>query len=115
MVVSALNDARPAVAASAARVMAFGDRAKIPLPLLLERLRALHDEWPDFATRSSADPEYLNRWNSGYNELERILATDFANSGDTAENSVYCKQALDLCITEFCRTTLRQRIARSKF
>jgi hypothetical protein len=115
LVVSALSDARPEVAAAAARVMAFGDQAKIPLRPLLARLRALHDEWPDFESRSSSDPEYMNKWNSGYNELERILSADFANSGDTAENSVYCKQALDLCITDFCRSNLRQRIMRRKF
>jgi hypothetical protein len=114
-VTSALNDVRPAVAVPAARVIAFGNQAKIPLQLLLERLRVLHEEWPDFDTRSSADPEYVNKWNSGYNDLERILSIDFANSGDTPENSVYCKQALDLCITDFCRNNLRQRIARSKF
>lgn len=50
-----------------------------------------------------------------YNQLERILSTDFANSGDTPENSVSCKQALDLCLTDFCRNNLRQRIARSRF
>ena len=113
--VSALNDTRPRAATAGARVLAFGDQAKIPLPLLLPRLHALHDEWPDFATRYNVDPDYTQKWNSGYNELESALTVDFANSGDTAENSAYCKQALDLCITDSCRQSLRQRLARSKF
>jgi hypothetical protein len=114
-VAAALNDPRPQVAAAGARVTAFGDQAKIPLQPLLKRLRALHDEWADYDTRSGSDPEYLNRWNSGYNELEGILSTDFVNASDSPENVVFCKQALDSCITDVCRNTLRQRIARSKF
>jgi hypothetical protein len=101
--------------AAGARVTAFGDQAKIPLLPLLARLRALHDEWPDFDARSGVDSEYLQKWNSGYNELERVLSTDFVNAGDSPENAVIWKQALDLCITDFCRDNLRQRLARSKF
>ena len=112
---AALNDPRPLVAAAGARVTAFGDQAKIPLPPLLARLRALRDEWADFDTRSSTDPEYLKKWNSGYNELERTLSIDFVNAGDSSENAVIWKQALDLCITDLCRNTLRQRLARSRF
>jgi len=112
---AALNDPRPLVAAAGARVTAFGDQAKIPLPPLLARLRALRDEWADFDTRSSTDPEYLKKWNSGYNELERTLSIDFINAGDSSENAVIWKQALDLCITDLCRNTLRQRLARSRF
>jgi hypothetical protein len=112
---AALNDPRPLVAAAGARVAAFGDQAKIPLPPLLARLRALHDEWPDFDARSGADSEYLQKWNSGYNELEIVLSTDFVNAEDSPENAVIWKQALDLCITDFCRNNLRQRLARSKF
>ncbi|MFI5097275.1 MAG: hypothetical protein ACHQT6_04805 [Candidatus Acidiferrales bacterium] len=112
---AALNDPRPLVAAAGARVTAFGDQAKIPLQPLLTRLRALHDEWADFDTRSSTDPEYLKKWNSGYNELERTLSIDFVNAGDSPENAVIWKQALDLCITDLCRNNLRQRLARSKF
>jgi hypothetical protein len=112
---AALNDPRPLVAAAGARVIAFGDQAKIPLPPLLARLRALHDEWPDFDARSSADPEYLQKWNSGYSNLERVLSTDFVNAGASPENALIWKQALDLCITDFCRSNLRQRLARSKF
>jgi hypothetical protein len=114
-VTAALNDPRPLVAAAGAQVTAFGDQGMVPLQPLLARLRALHDEWPDFDTRSSTDPEYMKKWNSGYNELERILSIDFANAGDSPENSVIRKQALDFCITDFCRNNLRQRIARSKF
>jgi len=113
-VMAALNDARPQVAAAGAQVTAFGDQAKIPLQPLLKRLRALHEEWADFDTRSS-DPDYMGRWNSGYNELERVLSIDFMNASDSAENATIWKQALDACITEACRTSLRQRIARSKF
>jgi hypothetical protein len=112
---AALNDPRPQVAAAGARVTAFGDQGKIPLRPLLKRLRALHEEWADFETRSSSDPEYLNRWNSGYNELERILSIDFVNASDSEENVAVWKQALDLCVTDFCRNNLRQRMARSKF
>jgi hypothetical protein len=112
---AALNDPRPLVAAAGARVTAFGDQAKIPLPPLLARLRALHDEWSDFDARSSAGSEYLQKWNSGYNDLERVLSTDFVNAGDSPENALLWKQALDLCITDFCRNNLRQRLARSKF
>ena len=112
---SALNDPRPLVAAAGARVTAFGDQAKIPLPPLLARLRALHDEWPDFDTRSSTDSEYLKKWNSGYNELERTLSIDFVNAGDSPENALIWKQALELCITDLCRDNLRRRLGRSKF
>jgi len=114
-VVSALDDPRPTVAVAGARVIAFGDQAKIPLEPLLARLHALHDEWPDFDTRSQVDPEYLRKWNAGYGELERILAIDFANSGDTPQNATYRKQALDSCVTDSCRNSLRQRIARSRY
>jgi hypothetical protein len=113
-VAAALNDARPQVAAAGAQVTAFGDQAKIPLQPLLKRLRALHEEWTDFDSRSS-DPDYMSRWNSGYNELERVLSIDFMNASDSAENATIWKQALDACVTEACRTNLRQRIARSKF
>jgi len=114
-VFSALEDPRPTIAAAGARVIAFGDQAKIPLQPLVARLQALHDEWPNFTTRSQVEPEYLQKWNRGYNELERILSTDFANSGDTPENSAYCKQALDFCVTDACRNNLQQRIARSRY
>jgi hypothetical protein len=114
-VAAALNDPRPQVAAAGAQVTAFGDQAKIPLQLLLQRLRALHEEWEDYDTRSNSDPEYLNKWNSGYNELERILSIDFVNASDSPENAVIWKQALELCITEVCRNNLRQRLVRSKF
>jgi hypothetical protein len=112
---AALNDPRPLVAAAGAQVTAFGDQAKIPLAPLLARLRALHDEWPDFDTRSSNDPDYLKKWNSGYNELERILSIDFVNAEDSPDKPAIWKQALDLCITDLCRNNLRQRLARSKF
>jgi hypothetical protein len=112
---AALNDPRPAVAASGARVAAFGDQAKISLPPLLNRLHALHDEWLDYDTRKASDPEYVKKWNSGYNELESILSVDFVNASDSPENVIIWKQALDLCITDFCRNTLRQRLARSRF
>jgi hypothetical protein len=114
-VVAALNDPRPLVATAGARVIAFGDQAKIPLPPLLARLHALHDDWQDFDTQSGADPEYLRKWNSGYNELERAIFIDFANSGDSAENAGYCKQALGFCITDACRNAIRQRMGRSRF
>lgn len=112
---AALNDPRPLVAAAGARVTAFGDQAKIPLQPLLTRLRALHDEWAEFDVQSSTDPEYLKKWNSGYNELERTLSIDFVNAGDSPENAVIWKQSLDLCITDLCRNNLRQRLARSRF
>ena len=112
---AALNDPRPLVAAAGARATVFGDQAKIPLQPLLTRLRALHDEWAEFDVQSSTDPEYLKKWNSGYNELERTLSIDFVNAGDSPENAVIWKQALDLCITALCRNNLRQRLARSRF
>jgi hypothetical protein len=102
------------VAAAGAQVTAFGDQAKIPLQPLLKRLRALHEEWADFDTRSS-DAEYLSKWNSGYSELERVLSIDFMNASDSTENAIIWKQVLDACVTEACRTSLRQRISRSKF
>ena len=114
-VTAALNDPRPQVAAAGAQVTAFGDQAKIPLQPLLKRLRALHEEWPDFATRSASDSEYLSRWNSGYNELERVLSIDFVNASDSAENAGIWRQALDSCVTDVCRNNLRQRIGRSKY
>jgi len=113
--VSALNDVRPRAAMAGARVLAFGDQAKIPLQLLLPRLHALHDEWSDFEARYNVDADYTQRWNSGYNGLETMLAIDFANSGDTLENSTYCKEALNFCITDACRKSLRQRLARSRY
>jgi hypothetical protein len=113
-VAAALNDARPHVAAAGAQVTAFGDQAKMPLAPLLKRLRALHEEWADFDTRSG-DSDYMSRWNSGYNELELVLSIDFMNASDSVENATIWKQALDACVTEACRTNLRQRIARSKF
>jgi hypothetical protein len=103
------------VIAFALWVTAFGDQAKIPLQPLLKCLRAPHDEWADYDTRSGSDPEYLNWWNSGYNELEGIASADFVNASDSPENAALWKQALDSCITDVCRNTLRQRIARSKF
>ncbi|PYU27961.1 MAG: hypothetical protein DMG32_04205 [Acidobacteria bacterium] len=112
---AALNDPRPLVAAAGARVTAFGDQAKIPVRPLLARLRALHEEWPDFDARSATDPDYLKKWNSGYNELERILSIDFVNAEDSPENAALWKQALDLCVSDSCRNNLRQRLARSKF
>jgi hypothetical protein len=114
-VFAALNEPRPLVAAAGAQVTAFGDQAKIPLRPLLVRLRALHDEWPDFDTRSATDPDYLKKWKSGYNELERILSIDFVNAQDSPENAAIWKQALDLCVSDLCRNNLRQRLARSKF
>jgi hypothetical protein len=114
-VAAALNDPRPQVAAAGARVIAFGDQAKISLPPLLKRLSALREEWSDYDTRSNSDPEYLNRWNSGYSELERVLTTDFVNASDSADNAVIWKQALEVCVTDFCRNNLRQRMGRSKF
>jgi hypothetical protein len=114
-VAAALNDPRPQVAAAGAQITAFGDQAKIPLQPLLKRLRALHEEWADYDTRSTSDPEYLSRWNSGYNELERILWIDFVNASDSPENAVIRKQALDSCVTEVCRNNLRQCLARSKY
>jgi hypothetical protein len=57
----------------------------------------------------------MSRWNSGYNELERVLSIDFVNASDSAENATIWKQALDACVNDACRTNLRQRIARSKF
>jgi hypothetical protein len=113
-VAAALNDARPQVAAAGAQVAAFGDQAKMPLQPLLKRLRALHEEWADFDTHSG-DPDYMSRWNSGYNELERVLSIDFMNASESAENAVMWKRALEACVTEACRNILRQRIARSKF
>ena len=110
----ALFDPRPLVASAGAQVTAFGDQAKIPLQPLLKRLRLLHEEWPDYDTHST-DPEYLNRWNSGYNELERRLAIGFVNATDSPENAAIWKQALDLCVTDLCRNNLRQRRGRSKF
>ena len=112
---AALNDPRPLVAAAGAQVTAFGDQAKIPLAPLLARLRALHDEWPDFASRSASDPEYLQKWNSGYNQLESALLIDFLNAEDSPEKPAIWRQALDLCITDQCRDKLRERLARSKF
>lgn len=112
---TALNDPRPLVAAGGARVTGFGDQAKVPLLPLLARLHALREEWQDFDARSKVDSEYLQKWNSGYNQLESMLAMVFANAGDSAENAPLCKQALDLCITDSCRKTLSQRIARSKY
>jgi hypothetical protein len=112
---AALNDPRPLVAAAGARVIAFGDQAKIPLASLFARLRALHDEWPDFDTRNGTDPDYSKKWNSGYSDLERVLSSDFVNAEDSPENAALMKQALDVCITDFCRNNLRQRLARSKF
>lgn len=114
-VTAALNDPRPLVAAAGARVTGFGDQGKVPLQPLLARLRALHDEWADFDAQSSANPEYLQKWNSGYNELERMLYIDFFNASDSPENALLRKQALELCITDLCRNNLRQRLARSKF
>ncbi len=112
---AALNDPRPAVAAAGARVSAFGDQGKIVLAPLLNRLRALHNEWPDYDARKNTDPEYTSKWNSGYGELEMILSIDFVNAGDSPENAAIWKQALELCITDACRNNLRQRIARSKY
>ncbi len=112
---AALNDPRPTVAAAGARVAAFGDQAKISLPPLLNRLRALHDEWPDYETHSNTDPEYVQKWKSGYSELESILSIDFVNSEDSPENAAIWKQALELCITDTCRNNLRQRLARSRY
>lgn len=112
---AALNDPRPAVAAAGARVSAFGDQGKIVLAPLLNRLRALHNEWPDYDARKNTDPEYTSKWNSGYGELEMILSIDFVNAGDSPENATIWKQALELCITDACRNNLRQRIARSKY
>ncbi len=113
-VASALNDPRPQVAAAGAQVTAFGDQAKMPLQPLLKRLRALHEEWADFDAHSG-DADYMSRWNSGYNDLERVLSIDFMNASDAAENAGIWKQALEACVTEACRNNLRQRIARSKF
>ena len=65
-------------------------------------------------TRSS-EPDYMSRWNSGYNQQECVLSIDFMNASDSAVNAAIWKQALDACVTEARRTNLRQRIARSKF
>ena len=111
-VTAALNDPRPLVAAAGVRVTGFGDQAKVPLRLLLERFRTLHNEWADFDAQSTANPEYLQKWKSGYNELERMLYIDFFNASDTPENAGLRKQALELCITDGCRNNLRQRIER---
>jgi hypothetical protein len=82
---------------------------------LLKRLRALHDECPAYDTRGGSDSKHLNKWNSGYKELESILTIDFVNASDSPENAIAWKQAVDFCVTDFCRDNLRQRIARSKF
>jgi hypothetical protein len=113
---SALNDPRPLVAAAGAQVTSFlaENTAFTPCDKLVARLRILHDEWPDFDPVKS-DSALVQKWNSGYNELERMISINLVNASDSPEHAAAWKQALDLCVTDSCRNMLRQRLARSRF
>jgi hypothetical protein len=63
--------------------------------------------------KSTEDSHGLPCVNSDEFVFWRVI--DFANAGDSPENAAIRKQALELCITDSCRKTISQRIARSKF
>lgn len=111
---SALNDPRPLVAAAGAQITGFGDQGKMPVESLLTRLRVLHEEWPDFDSKNAESAEQ-QKWNSGYNELERIISINLVNASDSPEHAAAWKKALDLCVSENCRKMMRDRMARSRF
>jgi hypothetical protein len=115
---SALNDPRPLVAAAGAQVAAFGDIGKMPCDKLLARLRVLYDDWQGIdvsGAGAGADSDSQRKWNSGYNELERIVSTDLVNASDSPEHAAAWKQARDLCVTDRFRKMMTDRLARSRY
>jgi hypothetical protein len=111
---SALDDSRPLVAAGGARASAIGDVAFIPTEPLIARLRKLHDDWRnDESTKDGGEDG--RRWNSGYDELERMIVWALVNTNDTQQHAAVWKEAYDLCVSDGCRKSLRQRMDRSRF
>jgi hypothetical protein len=116
---SALDDLRPLVAAGGARASAIGDVAFIPTEPLIARLRNLHDGWhndvanSDDAKKDGGDD--APRWSSGYDELERMIVWALVNMNDTQEHAAAWKKAYDLCVSDGCRKSLRQRMDRSRY
>ena len=112
---AALNDSRPLVAAAGAQVTGFEVEDKVRMGNLVRRLRLLHEEWTGFDEKSKSDTDYMHRWQSGYDELERMITIDLVNANDSRENTAVWRSALDVCVTEFCRKEMKSRLARSSF
>jgi hypothetical protein len=106
---SALDDPRPLVAAGAARTLNIMFPGELPYQHLVERLRKLHDEWPDYASHAN-DSAYTSRWKSGYDRLEDILVRLLTNNSPTPKSTPLWKAVLDACVTEECRVRVSGRL-----
>lgn len=109
LALTALSDQRPKVAATGALYFSAGAFSNPARHLLVDRLQRLHDKWKDF-DESTAPPEKIQLWNSGYRQLEDALVLAVLNSNGNAEDVENLKQVLPLCITVFCKKRLEQRI-----
>jgi hypothetical protein len=105
---TALADSRPLVAWGGARVLGILLAPDLPYQRLLERLQQLHEQWPDYESRSK-DPAYLLRWKSGYDRLESIIVQLLTNT-TSAKLLLVQKAALEVCVTEACRLRVGARL-----
>jgi hypothetical protein len=105
---TALADSRPLVAWGGARVLGILLAPDLPYQRLLDRLQQLHEQWPDYESRSK-DPAYLLRWKSGYDRLESIIVQLLTNT-TSAKLLLVQKAALEVCVTEACRLRVGARL-----
>jgi hypothetical protein len=111
------------VAGGGARASAIGDFALVPSEPLIGRLRKLYDEWRGESGDFAAEVEDAKRdagknarsWNSDDDELERMIVWALVNRNDTQDHAAAWKKAYDLCVTDGCRKSLRQRMDRSRY
>ena len=94
------------------RSLSIGDANAVPLDAIVERLKLLRAEWPDFDSHKG-DSEYLQRWNSGYNQLETELVSPLLNVRNSQEHLEIWNRASEFCITEGCRERLQRRMQRA--
>ena len=113
-IASAVSDPRPLVAAGGARAFATGNVALIQVQPLIARMQKLHDDWRDSeAKKNTGDPS--QPWNSDCDALERMIVWALVNINDNPDHAAAWKEAYDLCVTDGCRKSLRQRMDRSRF
>jgi hypothetical protein len=113
-IASALSDPRPLVAAGGARAFATGNVALIQVQPLIARMQKLHDDWRDSEAKKSAG-EPSQPWNSDCDALERMIFWALVNINDSPDHAAAWKEAYELCVTDGCRKSLRQRMDRSRF
>ena len=108
LTIAAVHDRRPLVAASGVRAVGILFARELPYDLLLERLRQLHEEWPDYPVHAK-DEAYVHRWQSGYDQLERMIVQLLTNTTSRQLLPIQ-KDALEACISDDCRTRLGMRV-----